>query len=418
MRIQRRTFNKLAVAGAATGFAGHAGAQAKPLTIGFGMALTGGLAANGKGALLAMQIAEADINAKGGLLGRPVKLIYYDDQSNPSTVTGLYTKLIDVDKVDVVVSGYGTNMIAPAMPVVMQKDRTFFSLFGLAVNSEFHYPRYFSVLPAGGPRPKEAFAEGFFEVAMEQNPKPQTLALVGADAEFPRNAMEGVRNIAKKYNIKVVYDKTYPPTTADYTPVVRAIAATNPDIFFACSYPPDSVGIVRASSEIGFKPKIYGGGMVGLQATAIKTQLGPLLNGIVVYDFWLPWAGFATDEARDFLKKYQAKSAEAGVDLLGYYLPPYGYALMQVVEQAVKGAGGTDDAKLAEFARKNTFKTIVGDFKFNADGEWETAKVLAVQFQGVKGNDVDQFRDPKTEVILWPKQYATGKIIYPYDAKK
>ena len=132
--------------------------------------------------------------------------------------------------------------------------------------------------------------------------------------------------------------------------------------------------------------------MVGLQATAIKTQLGPLLNGIVVYDFWLPWAGFASDEGREFVKKYQAKSADAGVDLLGYYLPPFGYALMQIVEQAVKATGGTDDAKLAEFARKNTFKTVVGDIKFNAEGEWETAQVMAVQFQGVNGNDVDQFQ--------------------------
>jgi branched-chain amino acid transport system substrate-binding protein len=418
MRIERRTFNKLALAGAATGFAGSTRAQAKPLTIGFGMALTGGLAPNGKAALLAMQIAEEDINARGGILGRPVKLIYYDDQSNPSTVPGLYTKLLDVDKVDIVVSGYATNMVAPAMPIVMQKDRTFFSLLGLAVNSEFHYPRYFSITPTGGPRPKESFAEGFLEVAMEQNPKPQTLALVGADAEFPRNAMEGVRNICKKVGLKLVYDKTYPPTTADYTPIVRAVAATNPDVFFACSYPPDSVGIIRASSEIGFKPKLYGGGMVGLQATAIKTQLGPLLNGIVVYDFWLPWAGFASDEGRDFVKKYQTRSAAAGVDLLGYYLPPFGYALMQVVEQAVKGAGGTDDAKLAEFARKNTFKTVVGDIKFNAEGEWETAQVMAVQFQGVSGNGVDQFRDPKTEVILWPTKYKTGNIIYPYDPKK
>ena len=418
MRIERRTFNKLALAGAATGFAGSALAQAKPLTIGFGMALTGGLAPNGKAALLAMQIAEEDINARGGVLGRPVKLVYYDDQSNPSTVPGLYTKLLDVDKVDIVVSGYATNMVAPAMPIVMQKDRTFFSLLGLAVNSEFHYPRYFSITPTGGPKPKESFAEGFFAVAAEQNPKPQTVAVVGADAEFPRNAMEGVRAQAKQYGMKIVYDKTYPPTTADYTPIVRAVAATNPDIFFACSYPTDSVGIIRASSEIGFKPKLYGGGMVGLQATAIKTQLGPLLNGIVVYDFWLPWAGFASDEGRDFVKKYQTRSAAAGVDLLGYYLPPFGYALMQVVEQAVKGAGGTDDTKLADFARKNTFKTVVGDIKFNAEGEWETAQVMAVQFQGVKGNDVDQFRDPKTEVILWPTKYRTGNIIYPYDPKK
>src|SRR5882757_8333896 len=300
MRIKRRTFGSLAVAGAATGFAGSAGAQAKPITVGFGMALTGGLAPNGKAALLAMQIATEDINAKGGIMGRPVKLVYYDDQSNPSTVPGLYTKLMDVDKVDIVVSGYATNMVAPAMPIVMQKDRTFFSLLGLAVNSEFHYPRYFSMTPTGGPKPKESFAEGFFAVAAEQNPKPQTIAMVGADAEFPRNALEGVRAIAKQHGLKIVYDKNYPPTTADYTPIVRAVAATNPDIFFAASYPPDSVGLIRASHEIGFKPKLYGGGMVGLQATALKTQLGPLLNGIVTYDFWLPWAGFANDEAHAF----------------------------------------------------------------------------------------------------------------------
>ncbi|MCW5746927.1 MAG: amino acid ABC transporter substrate-binding protein [Alphaproteobacteria bacterium] len=418
MLTKRRLFNKLGLASVATGLVGSARAQAKPFTIGFGMALTGGLAPNGKAALLAMQIWEEEINARGGLLGRPVKLVYYDDQSNPSTVPGIYTKLIDVDKVDIVISGYATNMIAPAMPIVMQKERTFFSLFGLAVNSEFHYPRYFSIVPTGGPRPKEAFAEGFFEVAMQQNPKPMTMALTGADAEFPRNAMEGVRNIAKKYGIKTVYDKTYPPGTPDYTPIIRAIAATNPDIFFAASYPPDSVGLVRASHEVGFKPKMFGGGMVGLQATAIKTQLGPLLNGIVVYDFWLPWAGFASDAGREFLKKYQARSAKAGVDLLGYYLPPFGYAIMQVVEQAVVGAGGTDDAKLAEFARKNTFKTVVGDIRFNAEGEWVESQVMATQFQGITGNDVEQFRNPKTEVVLWPAKYKTGNIIYPYDPSK
>jgi len=418
MLIERRKFGKLAVAGAAAGLAGTAAAQGKPLTIGFGMALTGGLAPNGKAALLAMQIWEQDTNAKGGLLGRPVKLIFYDDASNPSNVPGIYTKLIDVDKVDILVSGYATNMVAPAMPVVMQHDRTFFSLLGLAVNTEFHYPRYFSVTPTGGPKPKESFSQGFFQVAMAQSPKPQTLAITGADAEFPRNALDGVRSQAKALGLKIVYDKTYPPTTADYTPVIRAAAATNPDMFFAASYPPDSVGLIRAAHEVGFKPKMFGGGMVGLQATAIKTQLGSLLNGIVVYDFWLPWAGFATDEGRDFLKKYQAKSADTGVDLLGYYLPPFGYALMQVVEQAVKGAGGTADDKLAEFARKNTFKTVVGDIKFNEEGEWTEAQVMAVQFQGVTGNSVDQFRDPKTEAILWPTKYATGKVVYPYEPTK
>lgn len=414
MLIRRRTLGKLAVAGAASGLAAPAIAQKTPFTIGFSMNLTGPLAPNGKASLLSMQIWEEEINAKGGLLDRPVKLVYYDDQSNPSAIPGLYTKLLDVDKVDIIASSYATNMVAPAMPIVMQHDRTFFGLLGLAANSEFNYKRYFSMAPTGGPRPKESFAEGFFEVAAEQNPKPMTVALCGADAEFPRNALDGARNVMKRLGLKTVYDKTYPPNTTDYTPIVRAIAATNPDIFLACSYPADTVGLIRASHEVGFKPKIYGGGMVGLQATAIKTQLGPMLNGIVVYDFWLPWAGFATDDGRAFVKKYQEKAAGAGVDSLGYYLPPFAYARMQVIEQAVKAVGGASDDKLAEYCRKSTFKTVVGDIKFNDEGEWSEAQVLAVQFQGISGNGVEQFTNPKSEVILWPKKYKTGDLIYPY----
>src|SRR6185312_2423254 len=167
-----------------------------PITIGFGMALTGGLAPNGKAALLAMQIWESDINAKGGLLGRPVKLIYYDDQSNPATIPGIYTKLLDVDKVDFVISGYATNMIAPAMPVVIAHNRLFLSLFCLAVNTEFHYPRYFTMTPTG-PDAAVAVTKGFFEVGEAQAEKPKTLALVAADAEYPKNASEGVRKNAK-----------------------------------------------------------------------------------------------------------------------------------------------------------------------------------------------------------------------------
>jgi branched-chain amino acid transport system substrate-binding protein len=399
----------------AVAFACIASAHAQnPITIGFGMALTGGLAPNGKAALLAMQIWESDINAKGGLLGRPVKLIYYDDQSNPATIPGIYTKLLDVDKVDVAVSGYGTNMIAPAMPIMIQHNRTFLSLFGLAVNTEFQYPKYFSFTPTGGPEPKQSFAEGFFAIAMAQNPKPQTLAMVGADAEFPHNAMDGARVLAKQAGLKVVYDKTYPPSTSDYTPIVRAIQATNPDLVLVCSYPPDSVGIVRAAHEVGLKAKLFGGGMVGLQSTAIKVQLGPLLNGIVDYDYWLPWSKLASEESKEFLKKYQSQAASAGVDQLGYYLPPFAFGYMQVLQQAVEGTKGLDQDKLADYLRTHTFTTIVGDVKFGSNGEWAEPRVNEVQFQNVKANDVEQFKDPKTEVILWPLELKTGDLMYPY----
>jgi branched-chain amino acid transport system substrate-binding protein len=199
------------------------------------MSLTGPLAANGKSALLAMKIWEEDINAKGGLLGRPVELVYYDDQSNPSTVPGIYTKILDIDKVDLIVGGYATNMLAPAMPIAIRKKKVFIGILGVAVNSEFNYPGYFAMIPSG-PDPKPAFTKGFFDVAMAQNPKPQTIAIVGADTEFSQNALEGARTNAKAAGLKVVYEKTYPPANTEFASIVRAIQATNPDLVVICCY--------------------------------------------------------------------------------------------------------------------------------------------------------------------------------------
>ena len=220
----------------------------EPVKIGFSMALSGGLAPNGKQALLGMKIWEEEINKKGGLLGRPVKLVYYDDQSNPSTVPGIYTKLLDVDKVDLVLGPYATAQAAPAMPVIMQKGKVFIILFGLDVNHEFNYPKFFAMIPTG-PDTKPSFTEGFFEVAAAQNPKPQTVALIAADQEFSRNACEGARDNAKKANLKIVYDKSYPPSTTDFTPVVRAIQAANPDIVAIFSYQTRSDSCARSTGS-------------------------------------------------------------------------------------------------------------------------------------------------------------------------
>ena len=389
----------------------------EPIKIGFSMALTGGLAPNGKSALLAQKIWEEDINAKGGLLGRPVKLIYYDDKSSPAEVPAIYTKLLDIDRVDLIIGPYATAQIAPAMPIVIQRKKNFVGLLGLAVNSEFNYPNYFCMIPSG-PDPKPSFTKGFFEIAMAQNPKPQTVAIVSADQEFSRNAADGARANIKKAGLKIVYDKTYPPSTTDYAPIVRAIQATNPDLVNINSYPPDSVGMVRAVNEIGFKPKMIGGGMVGLQATAIKTQLGPLLNGFTNYDFWLPVPKMAFPGVDDLMKKYQARAAAEGVDPLGYYMAPWGYAQLQVVQQAVEGTKSLDDAKLGDYMRANTFKTVVGDVKFGKGGEWAQSRVLQVQFQNVKGNDVAQFKDISTQVVVSPSEYESGKVVYPYEKAK
>jgi branched-chain amino acid transport system substrate-binding protein len=411
--FRRRSVSWLAAAAALILTAATPATAADPIKIGLGMALTGPLAANGKMSLLAMQIWEDDINAKGGLLGRPVKLIYYDDQSNPSQIPVIYSKLLDVDKVDLIVSGYASTQIAAAMPIAIQRKKLFVSLFGTGINENFKYPKYFSMIP-NGPTPKPAFTRGFFKVAEGQKPKPETIALAYADAEFGQNACEGARENAKASGFKIVYDKSYPPATVDFSPIVRAIQAVNPDLFVVCSYPLDTVGMVKAVHEVGFKPKMWGGAMVGLQATAFKTQLGPLLNGIVNFETWLPVKSMEFPGAMELLKKYQDRAPAAGTDPLGYYMPVWAYADLQVLGDAIAATQSLNDDVLADYIRKTTFKTVVGDVSFGALGEWAQERTLAAQFQNIKGNGVDQFRDPGTEVIVYPPQFKSGDVVYPY----
>jgi branched-chain amino acid transport system substrate-binding protein len=385
----------------------------KPIKIGFSMALTGPLAGAGKAALIAMEIWRDDINKKGGLLGRQVEFVYYDDATSPSKVPGIYSKLLDVDKVDLVVSSYGTNEISPAMPIVMRKGLVFMALFGLAVNDKFNYGRYFQIMPSG-PVPKDDWSRGFFELAMAQSPKPKTIALLAEDAEFALNAVAGARRHAKRLGLKIVYDKTFPFGSPDVTSVMRAVKAANADLVYVGSYPGGSVGIVKAANELGLKAKMFGGGMVGLQFAGIQKNLGPMLNGIVNYDFWVPEPTLNFPGVREFLKKYQAAAKGKGVDPFGHYLPPYAYAYLQVLGDAINTVGSLDQKKLAEYIHKTTFSTVVGKVKFGKNGEWAKTRTLQVQFRDVAPNDLMQFNKPGKRIVLYPKSVKSGDLQYPY----
>jgi branched-chain amino acid transport system substrate-binding protein len=385
-----------------------------PIKIGYSMSLSGGLAPNGRSALLAQRLWEEETNAKGGMLGRPVKLIYYDDKGSPSEIPAIYTKLLDVDKVDLIIGAYGTALTAPAMPIVIERKKTFVGLMGLAVNSQFQYPNYFVMGPYG-PDAKPAFTKGFFDAVLLATPKPQTVAIVAADQEFSRNAADGARENMKQSGLRLVHERTYPPATVDFAPIVRAITAADPDLVVVCSYPPDSVGIVRAVNELGFKPKAIGGAMVGLQSPALKAQLGPLLNGFINYEFWLPVPKMQFPGVADLVSRYQARAAAEGVDPLGYYMPPWAYAQLQVLQQAVEGTKSLDDGRLGDYIRAHAFSTVVGDVAFGVQGEWAHSRVLQVQYHDIKGHELAQFKDMSTQTVVAPAEYASGQVIYPYE---
>ncbi len=392
---------------------------ADPIRIGFSMALTGGVAPAGKQVLAALQIWRDDVNAKGGLLGRPVELVYYDDQSNPQNVPGLYTKLMDVDKVDLLIGPYATNMVAPAIAVLMEHKKTTIGILANAANSKFHYDQYFSMLPTG-PEPQKSFAYGFFELAAAAKPRPKTVAILAADAEFAQNAADGARQSIKEIGgFDLVVDQKYPPTTTDYGSIMQAVKALNPDIVYVAAYPPDTVGIVRAANEIALTPKMFGGTFIGLLLTPIKAQLGPLMNGIVNNEVFLPGPAFTFSGTLELLHKYQEIAKAQGLDPMGWSYPPLGYAAGQVLAQAVEGAKTLDQVQLAAYMHGHTFHTVVGDVTFGKDGEWTKSRVVFTQFQHVTGNSMDQFKDTSHEVIVWPDQYKSDTMIYPYaEAKK
>jgi branched-chain amino acid transport system substrate-binding protein len=397
------------------GFAPIAGASAQsPIRIGLSLALTGAGAAPSKVINTALEMWRDDVNAKGGLLGRPLELVIYDDQSAPANVPNIYTKLIQVDKVDLLLGPYGTNFVAPVMPTIIQNNKMTISFTAIGINDQFRYPKYFSMVSVG-PEGNNAFSIGFFDLAAAQTPKPETVAILAADAEFAQSAAHGAREEIKKHGFKVVYDKSYPPSTTDFAPVVRAVRATNPDTVYVGAYPPDNVGIIRSANEIGLSPKMMGGAMIGMLVTPIKVQLGPVANGLIVGENFAAALAPKIPGSADFLKRYAEKAAAAQIDPLGFAWGPFAYSAGQTLAQAVTATKSLDHDTLAAYMHNASFKTVSGDFSFGKDGEWAKSRMVWTQVQNAQPNNLDQFRDGKAQPIVWPPDARTGTLIYPYE---
>ena len=416
----RRNGLRLAAAAALASLIGLSGAIAQggpPIKVGMSLALTGGGAPAGKMLQAAIELWRDDVNAKGGLLGRPVEIIVYDDQSNPANVPNLYTKLITVDKADLLVGPYGTNFVAPAMPTIIQHKKMLISYTAIGINDQYKYDKYFSMVPVGSDG-VNAWSKGFFEMAAKQNPKPQTVAIIAADAEFAQSAAQGAREELKKHGFKLIFDKSYPPNTTDFTPVMRAVQAANADIVYAGAYPPDSVGLVRAANEIGLNPKVFGGALIGQLVTPIKAQLGPIQNGLLIHEAFVPSPKLNFPGLDELMKRYQAKAPELKTDPIGFAFVPFGYTNGQILEQAITATKSLDHEVLAKYIHGHSFKTVVGEISFGKDGEWSKPRMVLTQFQNVEPGNVEQFKSGAKQPILWPPEYKTGEMIYPYEAAR
>ena len=394
---------------------GGASAQQPPIRIGMSMPQTGGLAGGGKASLLGIEIWRDDVNARGGLLGRKVELVVYDDKSSAAETPAIYAKLLDVDKVDLLFAPYATVPTAPLMPMVKQRGLLLMGNFSFQVNSKIHHDMWFNNAPWG---PADSWATGFLGLGQKAGGK--TIALLSADQEFAQNLAKTAREVAKQRDLQIVFDQVYPPSTVEFSSIIRAMNAAKPDIVYVASYPPDSAAILRAVNEIGIDDnvKIFGGAMVGLQFAAIMENLGSLLNGVVNYNTWLPEPSMYFDGTKQFFETYSKRAVEAKVDPLGYYIAPYGFVMGQMIEQAITATKSLDQKTLAKYLHENVLKTIVGPIQFAEDGEWKESSTLEAQFRSVKDKNLDQFRSAGKQVILFPDKLKTGDLITPFEAAR
>jgi branched-chain amino acid transport system substrate-binding protein len=390
-------------------------AQQPPIKIGMSMAQTGGLAGGGRSSLLGIEIWRDDVNARGGLLGRQVELVVYDDKSSASETPSIYSKLLDVDKVDLLFAPYATVPTAPIMPLVKQRGLLLMGNFATEVNTTVKHGMWFNNAPWG---PADSRARAYLDVGQRAGGK--TLAILAADLENAQQLATTLKTVATEKGMTIVYQQNYPPSTVEFSSMIRAVRAAKPDMVYMASYPPDSVGILRAVNEIGVGDTVLllGGGMVGLQFASNMEALGSLLNGVVNFNTWLPEKSMEFAGSKAFFEVYAKRAVAAKVDPLGFYLAPFGYASGQMIEAAVTATKSLDHKVLATYLRTHEHSTIVGPIAFAADGERrETATILS-QFRGIVDKNMDQFRQPGRQVILFPPALVSGELAKPYIAAR
>ncbi len=232
---------------AAAGLAALPVLAQQSIKIGMSMPQTGTLGAGGQAALLALRMWVEDVNAKGGLLGRKVELIAYDDQTNPALTPGDLHQAArrrqgrpadralrhGAHRADHA-AGQAARPAADGQLLVPGEPHRASTTCGSTTRR--------GTTPRAGPTASSRPA---------RSAGAKTIAFLAADQEFAQNLANGARELAKKAGLKTVYDQNYPPTTTDFSSLIRGIRAAKPDMVFVMSYPNDSVAIVRAVNEIG-----------------------------------------------------------------------------------------------------------------------------------------------------------------------
>ena len=358
-----------------------------PIKIGASMSVTGTYAKPGSYQKEGYDVCIDELNAKGGLLGRKVELVIYDDQSQPATAVKLYEKLITEDKVDAVMGPY-SSAVSEAVANVTEKYKKVMVAPLAATTSIFKKGRKYIFMVI---TPAENYLDGLIDMAAKRGLK--TVAIINEDTLFPKASAAGTAEAAKKRGMQVVLQEAYPKGNTDFSALLVKIKAANPDVIAAGTYFDDAVAITRQMKELNVNPKMFGltvGGDLPEFYDLLK-QNAEYVYGSTQWDETLPYPG-----QKEFLAAYTKKFKHEPS-----YHAAAGYAGCLIYGEAVKRAGTLDADKVREQLLKMEIKTAFGDYKVDADGFQVAHKMVMLQWQDGK------------RVVVRPDDLAGGKARYP-----
>jgi len=364
-----------------------------PIKIGGSLPLTGIFSEPAKWIKEGYDFWVEDINKRGGLLGRPVKMTIYDDESSPDKAVTYYERAISFDKVDLVFGGYpGTSNVA-VMPLVEKYEKVFVGMGGHLKSFEQGYTYTFGSPPLMSDWIYIAL-KGVLDDLIPKDKWPKSMAILTMNNVIGLSAKGNVIKTVEERGIKVVVDETYNLPLSDATPLVSKARGKGAELFSCMSHIDDAIMIMRAAKAMNYNPKL----IFHLFAPTIPAwgkELGEDGNNVLTDMFWHPRFPYPDNEKITEAAKARFKVPVAPVNF------GFGYIWMKTLELAVQGAGTLDNKKIRDYLRSHKFDLPYGKgITFDKRG---LPPEYAAGLQCTGG---------RLELV-WPKGVATTQFVYP-----
>ena len=371
--------------------------EGDPIRVGVSLPLTGDFSEPGKGIQNGYDTWATMVNEAGGLLDRPVEMVYRDDGSDPNRVISDYEQLITSEEVDMVLGPFSSRLVLAAADVAERNDMLFIEPAGAAPEI---FEQGFENLFYAAPAVADTHYDYLFEyiMALPEGERPQTVAYAVLDDPFAQGTANGLKVQLEEAGFETVADEVYPPEQTDFAAIAARVADTDADLFVGGTQFEDSVGLIRAFQELGYQPRMAAFS-TGPTLPQFSEAVGGASEGIlspVGYSAQADLPGNA-----EFVAKYQEMfDGEPGED------PANGYTAGQILAAAIEAVGCADatpecQQQLIDHIRGAEIETIVGTLSWDEAGRPQGAHMI------------QQWLDGRIEIVLPDTEVKTADLVYP-----